>query len=556
MTADRRFAAIALVALLGAVRADAQDADRLAARVDSIFAAHTAPGTPGVSVAIVRDGRILLERGYGLADLEHNVPVTPNTVFDVASVSKQFTGLSVAMLATQGRLTITDDVRKYLPELPDFGAPITIEHLLHHTSGIRDWPLTLGIAGWRFDDVISFDQILRMAYNQRTLNFTPGAEHTYSNTGYNLLAEVVQRVTGKSFRSWTTENLFQPLGMTSTHFHDDHTMIVPDRALGYARVRPTVFRNVGNNLTALGSSSLYSTAHDMAKWLINFDDKKVGGQRAMDLMLSKGKLNNGSTVEYAFGVAHGTQNGQPMFNHSGGWAGFSSFVLVFPQQHFGVVILQTGNTTNVGLAAFTIAGMYLEKEVGAFKPPAPPKIATDPVVPVQFDVLQRYVGWYKLGPAWYVRIRRDGDVLRSLATREQEVALSARGEREFWVAGYNASMGFRDSAGVTYMSYRGRMIPRLALVEQASTRPLSDLAGEYFSEELQTSYFVTVKDTTVTVNHRRHGSITLTRAWGEDFAGQQFLPAVEFQRDASGRVTGLTVNGGERVRNVVFKRRG
>src|SRR5687767_15772612 len=174
-------------------------------RVDSLFAEYTRGLRPGLAVAVVRDGRVVLAKGYGYANLEHRVPITPTTVFDVASVSKQFAGLAVAMLVTEGRVKLTDDIRKYLPELGDVGHPVTIDHLLHHTSGYRDWPGTLSLAGWRFDDVISFDQILRMAHNQRTLNFVPGAEYTYSNTGYNLLTEMVNRVSGKSFRQFTDE---------------------------------------------------------------------------------------------------------------------------------------------------------------------------------------------------------------------------------------------------------------------------------------------------------------------------------------------------------------
>ncbi|UCF16683.1 MAG: beta-lactamase family protein, partial [Phycisphaerales bacterium] len=206
-----------------------------AEKVDSLFAKLNNTDSPGIAVLVVRDGKVLLRRGYGMANLEHKIPITPTTVFDVASVSKQFTGLAVCILVEQGKISLEDDIRKYIPELPDFGHKITIEHLVHHTSGLRDWPATLALAGWRLDDVISFDQILRMAFKQQDLNFVPGSEYSYSNTGYNILVEMAQRVTSQTFRQWTEDNIFRPLGMAHTHFHDDHTEVVANKAYGYSR---------------------------------------------------------------------------------------------------------------------------------------------------------------------------------------------------------------------------------------------------------------------------------------------------------------------------------
>lgn len=532
----------------------AQNGDRYTQRVDSIFAQWARPGSPGAAVVVVREGRILFEKGYGYANLEQGIPVTPATVFDLASVSKQFAGLAIAMLVDQGRIKLTDDVRKYIPELHNFNDTIRIDHLVHHTSGIRDWPGTLGMAGWRMDDVIAFDQILRFAYHQRTLNFVPGAEYTYSNTGYNLLAEVVRRVTGKSFRAWTDENLFRPLDMTSTHFHDDHQMVIPGRALGYVR-SDSGFRAASNNLTALGSSSLYSSARDLAKWMTNFDDAKVGGQSAMKLMRTHGRLNNGSQIPYAFGISHGVYRELATLSHSGGWAGFSTFVLQLPQKKMGVVVLaNTG--VNVSAAAHTIAGIFLESEMSAQAAVTSQGMAADPDVNVPASTLDKFTGTYKLGPAWYVTIRRDGSRLMTRATAEPEYPLAAKGNNTFWVAGYNASMSFSaDSAsGIVRMLYRGRHIPRITTREPNT--PSSALRGEYVSDELKTSYIVEPQDGGIVLRHFRHGTITLTKGWGDDYRGSQFfMNSVEFQRDASGKVTGFVAGAGERVRDVVFTKR-
>lgn len=341
-----------------------QTPDPLEEQVDARFEYLNASDSPGVAVVVLREGQVLLGKGYGSANLEHQIPITPSTVFDIASVSKQFTGLAVSMLVEEGRLSLEDDVRAYIPELSDFGHTVTIDHLVHHTSGFRDWPGTLGVAGWRMDDVISFDQILTFAFNQEDLNFVPGAEYTYSNTGYNLLAEVVARVTGQSFREWTWENIFEPLGMADTHFHDDHTEVVPNRAYGYGRGPDGKWQAVPNGLTALGSSSLYTTVEDLAKWVMNFDEPRVGGRSVIDRMKTRGVLNDGSHIQYAFGVNIGEYRGLPTVSHGGSWAAFRTALLHFPDQEFGVVVLANHTPFDPTSAAFRIADLYLGTELG------------------------------------------------------------------------------------------------------------------------------------------------------------------------------------------------
>ena len=536
----------------------AQDAgDARARRVDSLFAQYTVANSPGLALAVVRDGKVILQRGYGLADIEHRVPITPATVFDVASVSKQFAGLAVAMLVQEGKIKLTDDIRTYLPELPVREKPITVDHLLHHTSGLRDWPGTLAVAGWRFDDVISFDQILRMAFAQRTLNFVPGAEYLYSNTGYNVLTEMVQRVTKQPFRAWTDERIFRPLRMTDTRFRDDHSAVIANRAFGYARAQDGTFRHVPNALTALGSSSMFSTVSDLARWLINFDEGTVGGGGALSMMRTRGILNDGSTIPYAFGIVAGTHRGQPMFNHSGGWASFSTYLVHMPAQRFGVVVLANSGIVNAQNAAMSIANVYLDGELAtatASSSGAAAAATTD--VPVA--ALEAYQGLYRLGPGWYTRIKRTGSTLTTQATREDAAPMTARSEREFWVEGYGASMIFhRDSSGrVTHLEYRGRRAPRVEETVGATAPPLNDYIGEYESEELATTYRVAVRDGSLELRHFRHGTIPLAWLRQEEFGSATwFLRGVEFQRDGGGRVTGLLVNGDLRSRDIRFVKR-
>ncbi len=523
-------------------------------QVDALFAENNRGATPGAAIAVVRDGRILLSRGYGLASLEHRVPITSATVFDVASVSKQFTGLAIAMLIEQGRIKLTDDIRTYIPELGDVGHKITIDHLVHHTSGLRDWPGTLSLAGWRMDDVISFDQILRLAYNQRTLNSIPGAEYTYSNTGYNLLAEVVARVTGQSFRVWTDANLFRPLGMIDSHFRDDHTLVIPNRAFGYARTPAGGYLSVSNNLTAMGSSSLFSTVDDLAKWVMNFDDPKLGGRTAMALTRTRGKLNDGSSIPYAFGISQGEYRGKPTVSHSGSWAAFATFIVHFPEQRFGVIVLANTGGINVSRAAYDIADTFLGTELGPRANPEPQRGVSGLVVTPA--VLDQYIGLYRLGPGWYVRIRRDGGMLVTQATREAEFAMIPRSDISFWVEGYNSLMEFDRDGAVVNLTYRGRRYPRLVETTPLSPAQLAEFTGEYESEELKTLYRIESKDGGLVMRHQRHPTIVLTRLWRDDFSGaSRFTRSVEFERDTTGGVKGFAVLIDDRSRHVRFVKR-
>lgn len=520
-------------------------------RVDSLFASFNQRTSPGIAIAVVRDGKILFHKGYGLADIENHVPVTPSTVFDLASVSKQFTGLAVAMLVEEGRVHLTDDIHKYIPELGDFGHPITINHLLHHTSGIRDWPGSLAVAGWQFDDVISFEQILRVAYGQRTLNFVPGAEYTYSNTGYNLLAEMVSRVTHEPFPKWMDEHLFRPLGMTSTQFRSDHNALIDRRAFGYSQRRGGWQANT-DDLVALGSSSLFSTVDDLAKWVANFDDPAVGGRAAMTLTRTRGVLNDGKEIDYAFGILHGTYRGLATEEHSGGWAGFSTYVLHFPLERSSVVILENAPVINPSQAAHEVADMFLDRQMAA-RSPAQVSLAGAPPIDLAPATLDRYAGIYRLGPGWFVRARRDAAALRVQATREGEVAMSPRSDTSFWVASYNAPISFTRENGRTTLVYRGIRRPKLDETAAPSRAEFEKFVATYESDELQTRYRVEVENGALVMHHFRLGTLPLTWLWGNEFGGDWwFMHSVEFQRDASGGVTGFIVNVDERSRNIHF----
>jgi CubicO group peptidase (beta-lactamase class C family) len=338
----------------------------LSEQVDQLFQRWHRPDSPGAAVLVMSGGEVVHARGYGMANLEHGIPMRPSTVLDIASVSKQFGAMAVALLEAEGKVRLDDPVRTYLPELPPWGDEVTLRHLVHHTSGLRDWPGTLMAGGWDFQDVISFEQILRMAERQEDLNFRPGSEYAYSNTGYNLLAEVVARVTGESFRAFSQERIFRPLGMNRTHVQDDPTEIIGGRADSYAPRPEGGYRRITNNLTALASSSMHTTVEDLALWIANFQDPVVGGAEVMERIHQRGILTGGDTIAYAFGHLVERHRGVRRVTHTGSWAGYRSALHRFPDHDFAVVIL--ANTADMAPAALAeeITDLYLGEVLEPF----------------------------------------------------------------------------------------------------------------------------------------------------------------------------------------------
>lgn len=325
----------------------AQSNEEIEREADRIFSKYGS-STPGVAVGIVRDGKVALVKGYGMASLEHGIGVNRNSVFQIASVSKQFTAFAVYLLEKQGKLSLEDDVRKYIAELPDFGKPIRLKHLLAHSSGIRDQAALLTLAGWRMDDVMTTAQVLRVMGRQKELNFEPGSEYLYCNTGYTLLAEVVKRVSGQSFAEFTRRNIFEPLQMRNSQFLDDHETIIPNRADSY-QMQGGISKRVNLNDAVAGPSNLYTTAGDMLLWALNFENPIVGDRELIRRFNEASVLNNGEKAVYyslpgdigyhAKGQIVKVYRGLDVLSHGGHSGGFRSTFWRFPGQRFAVVLL-------------------------------------------------------------------------------------------------------------------------------------------------------------------------------------------------------------------------
>lgn len=294
--------------------------------------------TPGGVVAVVREGRLVFDSSYGMANVEYGISNSISTPYHMASVSKQFTAMAIVMLSQQGLLGLDDDVRNYLPDVPDFGHEITLRHLLNHTSGLRDHWNLWAMSGGRMDDVIRQQDLLRLVHRQKHLNFEPGAEYLYCNTGYLLLSEVVTAVAGKPYGEWMSENVFEPIGMQSTQIYDDHERVVPGRAYSYRNSAGGLAKAVLSYANS-GATSLFTTAEDLSLWLANFESGKVGGSEAIELLQEQGILNDGETIDYALGIGVSEQNGLRRLSHGGADAGFRTWLGYYPEIDAGVIVL-------------------------------------------------------------------------------------------------------------------------------------------------------------------------------------------------------------------------
>lgn len=337
-----------------------QQQDATPAAVDQVFADVAQPASPGCALAVARDGKLLYAKGYGLANLEQNVPITPDSVFDIGSTSKQFSAASILLLEKQGKLSVNDDVRKYIPELPSYGRPITILNLLNHTSGLRDYLALFELSGVNIDSVTTDEEALALIVRQKALDFEPGSEWLYSNSGFFLLSVIVKRVSGQSLREFAAQNIFQPLAMTHTVYRDSHTLLVPNRALAYDSVeKGSAYTLNVSYFEQTGDGAVHTTVGDLLKWDENFYSAQVGGKPFLAELQTPGTLTSGKTLEYAKGLFIEPYRGLPTVRHGGSWGGYRAELLRFPEQHFSVVCLCNRSDSNPENRAERVADVYL-----------------------------------------------------------------------------------------------------------------------------------------------------------------------------------------------------
>jgi CubicO group peptidase (beta-lactamase class C family) len=312
------------------------------------------------ALAVYRGGEIVYKKGYGLANIEGKVSITPHSVFDIGSTSKQFTAATILLLQQQRELSVVDDVGKYIPELPDYGGKITILDLLHHTSGLRDYLELMNLAGISLDGVTTDEDALQIVARQKALNFAPGSDWLYSNTGYFLLSVIVKRVSGKTLRRFAAENIFAPLRMTRTQFRDDHTALIRDRALAYdSNEKGGGYTLNVSYFEQTGDGAVHTSVEDMQKWDENFYSGQVGGRTFLAEIQERGKLSSGKVLDYAKGLFIAEYRGLPTVSHGGSWGGYRAELLRFPEQHFSVACFCNRGDADAWRMARAVADVYL-----------------------------------------------------------------------------------------------------------------------------------------------------------------------------------------------------
>ncbi|MGH9860732.1 MAG: serine hydrolase domain-containing protein [Candidatus Acidiferrales bacterium] len=557
-------AVFALTALCGSgTHAQGNDA-ALQKKVDAIFAGYDKPDSPGCALGVIREGALVYSRGYGRANLEHNLPISSKTVFDIGSTSKQFTAASILLLEQQGKLSLDDDIRKFVPELPDYGKKIVIRHLVHHTSGLRDYLTLMALAGVDFHGVTTDADALAIIARKKELNFAPGDEYLYSNSGYFLMAVIVQRASGKSLRQFAQAHIFEPLGMTSTHYHNDHAEVTPNRASAYEPKDGGGYRMDMSNFEQTGDGAVFTTVEDLLKWDQNFYEPTVGGAVLLQSLLTRGRLNSGKELDYATGLTVRKLRGLSTVSHGGSWGGYRAELLRFPEQRFSVVTLCNLGSTDPSRLARQVAIVYLGEKMS----PARDRRAAAPAAPQDKGAalaaanLEKYTGVFrdpKNGGLQRVTLREGK--LRIDSFGANSIELMPLGGDRFALAGAAGATQFTFEGGAAAMVVsRATEPPETERYERAELfapgpADLAAYAGSYHSEELDVSYTLEVKDSKLWLRVLRNPPSELKPAVRDLFV-VSFGVRLEFARGSGGgpvRASSFTVQAG-RVRNIRFVR--
>ena len=505
----------------------------------------------------MKDGKLIYSKAFGLASLEYNIPNTTETIFNIGSVSKQFTAMGIVLLHLQGKLSVDDDIRKHLKDLPDFGHKITIRHMLHHTSGLRSLHALFGIAGWRDDDSRTNADLRRLMKYQKDLNFKPGDEQLYCNTGYMFMADIIEEVTGEKFTDWMKKSVFDPLGMKNSYAEDKYNRIVPNNAMSYSFNSGAIEREV-EYWGYVGSGNVHSTTNELLMWLSNFYAPKAGWEKAFKMLETLDPLNNGGHNDYAFGVVVGDFNGKKMIQHGGAVGGFRASATTFPGDKLNVVVLSNYSSSNPGGKAYELFNLFIKEEETIqeeeFKSTLPDAISLKP------NALKKFEGQFWNDIESYARkIYVKNDTLRYQRTPTNESLLIPIGNSKFKMLNVQVDL-------VTEFVFKNNKIDKMLVTINDDAPIIMDAfesvdvtaidkqpyVGTYYSPELETLYKFYLEDGELKWRNIRHGEYPVT------FIGKnilQMIPGVmiKIKRNTNGEVEGFYVSNG-RVRNLWFKK--
>jgi CubicO group peptidase (beta-lactamase class C family) len=532
--------------------------DSTTTKINKVFSKWDNTASPGCAVGIVRNDSLVFAKGYGMANLEYGLPITPTTIFHMASISKQFTAYSIVLLAKQGKLNLDDDIHKYLPWFPDLKEKITIRNLLNHTSGVRDQWQLLAIAGTRLEDVITQDQIIKILGNQQALNFNPGEQYMYSNSGFTMLAEIVKSVSGQTLRQFTDSAIFKPLGMVDTHVHDDYTEIVKNRSYSYDRKDSTHFANSILSYSVSGATSLFTNINDMSKWVMNFYKPVAGNGKDIEQLTQNGKLNSGKELTYALGIVSGKYNGWKEFSHGGADAGYRTYISVFPDAKMGFIVFSNLGDVNTGGLAHDIADLFIkdtakkttvvkndkvDSSAAILKDTVAVKIflgdyISDDGLPLNLE-LKRAKLYYHINGETNVLVKQTNDSFYIISTPPIKFAFS---------------ISAKDTLAVIITPDQVYQLKKYKEDTAQADGVLQEYAGTYYCPELDCKYGIKLKEHHMYLTNAKYNDTKLTLAGPEHLLSDfWWMDHLFITRNPANKITGFEVNSG-RVMHLRFNK--
>ncbi|MBX2901727.1 MAG: serine hydrolase [Cyclobacteriaceae bacterium] len=519
-------------------------------KIDQLFSAWN-NATPGVAIAVQQGDQIIYNKAFGLADLEHNIPNTPSTVFESGSVAKQFTAMSALLLAAEGKLALTDDIRKYVPEIPKYSAPITIQMLLNHTSGLKDWGSVGSLTGWpRTTRVYTQNLALQIMSKQKSTNYPPGTEYSYSNSNYSLLVTIVERVSGKSLAAFTEEKLFKPLGMTNTQWRDNFREVVPNRAIAYRKTKESYeqlmpFENI------YGHGGLLTTTGDLLKWNALLATHAIGGEQLYRWRVQKGQLANGKEISYAGGLFVDRFYGFNEISHSGATAGYRAWLAYYPEKKISIVALSNDgsfNPTGIGRQVAEIILTDPQAEQIDFAPVVLDESSSDYArssLTLADPDVKKFEGiWRSVRHMDVQTVERKDNALFNNKSRGIVISRDTIFFDKKWVS--------TKQGRVTVLNWQDTLSYYKVAAADLSATSLNSLVGTYVSEEADATYLVEVKNSIVWVTNKPFPAYKLLPSFKDGFFSADG-DLYEFKRDKKGKVTQLLVSTG-RATHVSFNK--
>ena len=544
---------LAILFQTGLLRGQIRDS----AAIDSIFAEWDKPDVPGCALGVIQEGELVYARGYGMANLEYDIPNTPKSVFRIASTSKQFTAACIILLAQQGKLSLDQTLDRFFPDFPEYAKGITIRHLLNHTSGIRDYLVLASLKGYPDTYVYTDRDIMHWLVRQESLNFTPGDEHLYSNSGYWLLGQIVNQSAGEDMAEFARKNLFEPLGMSQTHFHNDHTRIVRNRASGYIPDHTGGFRISMTTLDMIGDGGIFTTVEDLKKWDDAFYDSGILNEKFWREMTRRGILNNRDTIDYACGLSIGNYKGLKTISHGGAFVGYRANLIRFPEQKFSVALLANRGDARMALA-YRVADLLLADEFPEETVTRLPEEKKDEIVEEIIELaMDQLTGNYEVEPGIILNVDIEGDSLHVTQTWNNSSFNMARiSGNTFQVPDFSAlSFIFSEpdngSAGILTVDFSGdKTVCKRKKEIDTSGINLEEYSGDFYSTELDMTYTLYVGDGTLKLQVGLNDPVDLRIDDTDRFTSREVL--YRFTRE-NGRISGFEMDAG-RVKNIRFEK--